>query len=236
MNQENTVIRDGSNIISYIKRPVKHRAELWKTVSFLEEKLPEIVIFGGMIRDFELDNARGFCSDIDLVTLSSRKELYQAIKKYNPIRNKFGGFRFSSGKWMYDVWSLADTWAIKEGLCADDSFDGLLSTTFFNLDSAYLHLSKNKIIVSKAFDFGIKEKVLDINLRYNPAPQKMVKRAISLAYKYNLPLSLNLVKYIVQQKSVMQALSNNRLYERMLFSLEADNKIFYLEEQLELRI
>lgn len=228
------IVRNGNKIISFIKRDAKNRAELYQTINFLRNILPDTVIFGGMIREFELNNARSFCSDVDLVTLASSHEIYQAIKTYKPEKNKFGGFRFSSGKWMYDIWSLTDTWAIKEGLCSDENFNSLLSTTFFNLDSAYLHISKNEIITSDAFKNGIHEKILDYNLLYNPAPKKMVRKAIKFAHKYNLPLSKRLVEYITYQNNIYQGLIDNTLHKRMMISLENEDSLFYLEEQLEL--
>ena len=161
------------SLSAYLSRSTSGRPQLRQIINLVVEALPETVIFGGMIREFALGNARSFRSDIDLVSLSSREDIERAVKKFSPVHNKFGGLRFVINKQRFDVWSLRDTWAIRTGLVTGDDFSCLLGTTFFNIDSAFYYVSKRRLTCLNGYDRCISERILDINLAENPNPASM---------------------------------------------------------------
>lgn len=167
------------------------------TVSHLAENLPGTVVFGGMVRDLGLASARTFNSDIDLVSLANRAEILAAIRHYNPVVNKFGGFRFVAGKQMFDIWSFEDTWAFKQGLVAPKTLQDLCLTTFFNLDGAFHPLKSNEVYGTSDFIASLHGRILDINLQENPSPQNMAARAINLAISRDLAISLRLLNFVL---------------------------------------
>lgn len=187
------------SVRSYINRQNTVRAELKTTLGSIVSALPETVIFGGMIRDFALGDARHFFSDIDLVTLGSKGDIEKAIAKYNPKQNKFGGFRFVANKQVYDLWAFEDTWAFRQGYVEGHKLEDLLKTTFFNVDASAYSLTSDCIYISEECLKAIEDRVLDINLTANPAPQRMVKRAIRYGLEKDFAIGPRLAEYMVKR-------------------------------------
>ncbi len=181
----------------YLNHGSAERVALKSVLDALVSGLPETVIFGGMLREFALGNARDFTSDIDLVTLESRQEIYRVIAPFSPIENKFGGFRFVVAKRRFDIWAFDDTWAFREGIVRGSGFGDLLRTTFFNLDAAALHLGRKELFWTESYKLGIEKRVLEINLVENPFPERMVRRAIRMALEKDLAIGANLAAFIL---------------------------------------
>jgi hypothetical protein len=190
-----------SLVREYIGREAPDRIVLRSTLDTIAGELPNTVIFGGMLREFALGSARTFVSDIDLVTASSTDDIKTALNRFSPTRNRFGGFRFCSGKWRFDLWSLMDTWAIREGFVRGSDLTDLLSTTFFNLDSIVLHITNKRQTFSPEFARGVSDRFLEINLAANPDPERMVQRAIRMAVEHTLAVGPQLCKFIMTHAS-----------------------------------
>ena len=227
---------NGRRIAEYLERPVVDRASLRAAIKHVSDHLPDTVIFGGMIREFALGQARRFVSDIDLVSMARDAEIQTAIQAFNPRRNKFGGFRFIAGKWRFDIWSLPETWALKQGIVAGENFDTLLATTFFNVDAGLFHLGTRTVRLSDKFELGIAHRVLDVNLQQNPSPHSMARRAMSMALEHNFALSNKLVKYIVGQLPCRPSWVSEVLWDRLLAHAVAGDEPFQIDPQRELPI
>lgn len=221
-------------ISGYLERPVKNRVDLRSALDDIREKLPDTVIFGGMIRDLELGEARRFSSDIDMVSLASDAEIFHAIESFKPQRNKFGGFRFCFGKWRFDIWSLKETWAFKKGFVHGNDFNDLLDTTFFNVDSVIFHLGNHTICASGCFNSGIRDRVLDVNLEHNPSPHGMAKRAMRMAIEHNFSMSAKLVSYVIYQLPSRPPWISEMLWDRMFGHVTLKDEPFQICKQLEL--
>lgn len=217
----------------YLNRSTLTRPHLPDTLKEIACLLPETLVFGGMIREFALGNARSFFSDIDLVTLSSRSDLAKAIEKFNPVPNKFDGFRFVANTRRFDIWSLPDTWAFRQGIVSGFSVEDLLKTTFFNLDAATFHLSTKKLDLLERYETSIKERVLDINLLQNPHPENMIRRAMSLVVYRHMGLSSKLADYVVRNSSLVSLnVIEERVLARVRDHVEAGtNNVFRLNPQ-----
>src|SRR5438874_13676845 len=64
----------------------------------------EVILFGGVLRDLALEGGRVYPSDIDVVVRTTDKERLGAlIRPHRARTNKFGGYRFSVGRWNFDV-------------------------------------------------------------------------------------------------------------------------------------
>jgi hypothetical protein len=189
-----------------------------------------------MIRDFALGRARVFSSDIDLVSDADDAQILDAIRVFSPSRNKFGGFRFRSGKWRFDIWPLSQTWAFKEGHVVGKSLDDLLATTFFNVDAAIFHLNSGTAKASIQFAAGIERRTLDVNLEENPSPDSMARRAIRMAMEYDLALSARLVEYIVAKMSSRPPWIGEMLWERLLEHSQVTDEPFHIDAQRKIPI
>lgn len=186
------------SVRSYLTHKSIEGSALKCTFDTLCQKLPDTVIFGGMLREFGLGYEKDFTSDIDLVSAGSRQEIHAAIADFSPTMNNFGGFRFSRSGRSFDIWSLEDTWAFRKHHVIGHNFNDLLNTTFFKIDSVAFHICRNELIYSDNFVDAMDNRVLDTNLEANPNPQKMAHKAIKMAYDKNLTFTLRLGTYVLE--------------------------------------
>jgi hypothetical protein len=218
----------------YITRGGEHRSPLEGILHDIQRELPETVIFGGMIRDFGLSAARHFSSDIDLVTTAPARDIYSLIKEYQPVQNKFGGFRFSVSNRLFDIWSLQDTWAIREGHVEGCSIESLLKTTFFNLDAAFFKISDYRICASESYELNLSKRLLDINLKKNPNPRQMAIRAVRMAIVKDLYVAPNLAEFVLSElfgQGISPAL-DSYVKDLYVHSLKRSDDCFKYEPQL----
>lgn len=233
-------------INKYITRSEQIRPDLYFVLEKIKNKLPESVIFGGAIREFSVKKGyiRKFSSDIDIVSAASKDTIEDAIKRFNPSLNKFGGFRFSYGKFLFDIWSLPDTWAFnhhqnnnfisnKNKLTLND----LLKTTFFNMDAAIFHLSEKKLILSDTYDIWIEKSLIDINFPANPNPQGMINKAIKASILYDAVLSNELLIFILNEaKFVNKNTINSTFLKLAREHIEHGKDNFRFLPQLKLKL
>lgn len=191
-----------AKLTSYLEHESPDRDVLRSTLETLTERLPSTAIFGGMLREFAVGSARNFTSDIDLVSEVNGREIERALREFSPKRNKFGGFRFASGKWRFDIWAFEDTWAFTQGLVKGRDLTDLFKTTFFNLDAALFHLGRRELLFSSQYERGVLEHLLEINLSANPAPTNMAKRAVRLAVERELAIGPCLAEFILLYESI----------------------------------
>lgn len=224
------------SLAEYLARPVARRAQLREVIQLIRSSLPETVVFGGMIRDFAQGRARTFVSDIDLVSLESDDRILEVIGRFSPKRNRFGGFRFHSGKWRFDLWSLSRTWAFREGGLSGNNLSDLLETTFLNVDAAIFHLDSCTLSTSREFDLGIENRVLDLNFERNPAPQRMAEKALRMAIERDFALTARLVRYITHNLTSRPLWIGEAVWHQMLRHTETKDEILEIRIQKDLAI
>jgi len=215
INTNNTARRtSGREINEYFSSACVSSGEFREFIETLKLEIPETVVFGGMLRDFYFDLPSNFQSDIDFVCSDPSAKIERVLHRYNPVKNKFGGFRMVVGKYPVDIWALDQTWAFKQGLVEGNDFEDLCSTTFFNVDAVYFPIKGSRVEQSKSFKAATQTRVLDINLEENPSPDKAAKRAISLSLKLNLMLSVKLQHYVLEH--VDSALTSVPIYSTFI--------------------
>lgn len=205
-----------ASLRDYLNRESPERAHLRSTLESIAACIPETVIFGGMLREFGWGHARTFSSDIDLVSNATRREIYAAIREFSPEENKFGGYRFVAGKRLFDIWALEDTWAFKQRLVVAGGFNALFATTFFGVDAAIFHLKTKQYHFSESHIQGLKERVLELNLKENPAPQRMMQRALRTAINGGVGIGPLLASYIVDNYRRDRALTTQYAFVNAL--------------------
>lgn len=194
----------------------KVKVSVNQTLGEIGIRLPDSVIFGGMLRDLALAGSAGFSSDIDIVTTAPVGELELSISRFSPQKNRFGGYRFVAEGCSFDIWRLEDTWAVRKGMVVTSDFEGLLRTTFFNLDAIAYHLTKKKILVQPEYFTMLESKVLDINLEANPNPAGMAARALRVVQFKDVSLSQRLCEYILQHADISGLGEGSRSALRLL--------------------
>ncbi|WP_133247428.1 hypothetical protein [Pseudomonas sp. NDM] len=182
-----------SKVVSYLGQSmaVSHPLRV------LKDEISDLAIFGGMIRDLTIGKPEDFQSDIDLVSTATSDQIFSIIKAYSPVRNRFGGYRFRHLGRDYDIWSLQDTWAVREGYVAASCIEDLCKTTFFTVDAAIFSFKDKMVYAPEFYSYSIKERVLDINLVHNPCPERMAAKAIYLALEKEFCVSNQLAEFIL---------------------------------------
>jgi hypothetical protein len=192
-------------LVHYLDLQTTERRGLSSVVANISASLPDTVIFGGMLREFALGNARKFTSDIDLVSAASSGAIAAAIADYLPTRNKFGGFRFTVNQRRFDIWALQDTWAFKRGHAGPPSFENLLKTSFFNLDAAFFHLGSRQVTTHEGYEQWIATSLLEISLEPNLQPANMVRRALDLVINNQLTVGHRLAQFLAAHANEQDA-------------------------------
>ncbi|WCL51026.1 hypothetical protein [Leptospira sp. GIMC2001] len=201
-----------------------NRNEIKEFIEFIRKE-SNVVIFGGMLRDLSLSDNKLFRSDIDLVVDSiNQRELYKLIKKYNPIMNKFGGFRILLNKWKLDIWSLSNTWAINEGLVIGDNFTDLLKTSFFTWDAIIYEIPTKKFKYYDNYFKDLNSGFIDINLRSNPNPIGITIRTLRMLFMNKCKISFELLNYIIPYLKKMRPEDivsfENKSFEKKILNKE----------------
>lgn len=205
-----------SSVRKYLDYQNLERATLKDTLDQIVDQLPDTVIFGGMLRDFALGKARKFDSDLDLVAFATQEKIAEVIAGFRPTKNKFGGFRFTKDKRVFDIWAFEDTWAFKAGYVEGRKFPDLLRTTFFDIDSFAYNLTTGKCYYTEDWVKAVELKVININLPHNPSPQNMIRRAVRLCCSQDLGIAKELAQYIVSNMNLQHF---GRLEAKFLLAL-----------------
>lgn len=202
-------------------------------ISMVLEALRDVgpsAIFGGLLRDLCLLGSRNFQSDVDIVVDSqSQDDIERRLFKWNPVRNKFGGYRFSIGAQAFDVWTLDNTWAFQHGLVGEADFSTLPLTTFFNWDAVAYRIDDGSIVCSDNYFADLSEKVIDVNLQENPNPIGAVVRTLRMAAIHQPLFSPRLINHISSMLEVFNPLEivtvEQKSYARPMLSVPYLNEI-----------
>ena len=212
----------------------------------------DVAIFGGILRDFAFRNFSRPTSDIDIVINSSKKEcILNILNNFCYSKNNFDGYRIKNkGIKDFDVWFLEDTWAFKNKIInREPSFDALLDTTFFNVDSILYLTSSNRFLKSEKYFSYLENKRLDICLEENPNPLSSFVRAIYLSNMLDLKvgrklfhflkkeikkIDANLIEKSAQKKYGIYSFFSKNSIENILnkIDMHSENIFFYNENIL----
>lgn len=172
------------------------RGEVLETLARLNQ-FGRIIVFGGAIRDLALHGNREFPSDIDIVVEAADVEsLSDCMAEMCAIRNRFGGYRFSTFKWKFDVWRLEDTWALREGHVLGRTAEALLGTTFFDWDAIAYDYTNRQLLIHEGYFDRLQIGVVDINLEPNPNPTGNARRALDIYRHGSAALAPRLASFV----------------------------------------
>ena len=182
-----TIAKNATDLAKRVGRFLERERALDRLLSSLLEDMSArpAYLFGGIVRDIAFDGIRdadGVASDIDIVCggpsgfvdhLAERCAGCQDVK-----RNKFGGYRISTGRWQVDVWNIRSTWAFRTGQLPYQSPESILGTTITNWESILFRLDHARVICDDGYFRNIADGYLDVVLEANPNPLGMYVRVI----------------------------------------------------------
>lgn len=174
------------------------RADVFETLRGLRSH-GRVLVFGGAIRDLALHGASEFPADIDVVLEGADVESMSAhFDLLGATRNRFGGFRFATKRWKYDVWRLEDTWALREGHVKGVTADALLGTTFFDWDAIAYDFTSKQLLAPADYFEKLDAGLLGINLPANPNPAGNARRALRIYSAGTAGLGSDLVQFVAE--------------------------------------
>lgn len=162
----------------------------------------DAVLFGGTLRDLMLHGASQLPRDVDIVIAGVSKDQIAELFSDCIIRQtRFGGLHLQHKGWLFDVWSLTDTWAFKGSDRGQIDFEDLPKTTFLNVEAVVADLTakpgRARKIRANGFFEAIAEQVLEINKEENPFPMLCVVRTLITAARLQFSISRRLCKYLL---------------------------------------
>lgn len=162
--------------------------------SFLAElrKLGPSALVGGAIRDWALGNPP---RDLDLTVDCKPEDLKNFVEQFDYEENHFGGFKINLAGLKVDLWPLSKTWVFTHEVTWPITFENLLKTTFFNIDSI-IYLIDSGTILEGGFLKAFEKKELDILYEANPMPSLCILKTILHQRKYGFSLSDSLKNFL----------------------------------------
>jgi predicted nucleotidyltransferase len=180
----------------FLHSPAHAKGEILETLARLNQ-FGRVIVFGGAIRDLALHGNREFPSDIDVVVETTDVEaLSSCMCAMSAIRNRFGGYRFSTTKWKFDVWRLEDTWALREGHVSGRTAEALLATTFFDWDAIAYDFTNGQLLIHDGYFDRLQLGIVDINLEPNPNPIGNARRALDIYRHGSAALAPKLAAFV----------------------------------------
>lgn len=191
-------------------------------------EVAEVYVFGGLLRDLALYGGANFSSDVDIVVVPHEGAAIEAIaKKFQFKKNKFGGYRLASSRWLFDVWEFDKTWAFVEDHVQPKSRRSLNETTFFNWDAVFYDLRSNQIVCAEHYFDQLANLSLDINLEHNPNTMGMFMRALRFIEQDHARTEPRLTKFIAD---VFDSEANSSI---LLYHAEHSKAAFLSAERLQ---
>lgn len=172
----------------------------------------DLFLIGGVLREYLDNDAINSLRDIDIVIKINDTNVWNnIIKKYNPSKNIFCGYKFICSEFIFDVWLIEETWAFKNNLVhynnCDEFIENLQHTVFLNMD-ALVYDFKKGIWYKDKYDKAIKENTIDVVLKDNPQIPLNIVRLFVIKNRYNMKISNTLKDIIIETLNQYESLED----------------------------
>jgi hypothetical protein len=178
------------------------RKGLLEVVGRIRKQKWNAVLFGGALRDLMIYGSAYKPRDVDIVVAEITADRIASVFSDCVVkRTRFGGLHLQCNTWSFDIWPLADTWALRNSAKPHAEFEDLPRTTFLNVEAVATDLStkpgRARQVRENGFFESIAEGMLDINNEENPFPTLCVVRTLITAAQLRFSMSRRLCKYLV---------------------------------------
>lgn len=183
------------------------KAPILNVLGELRNVSRQAVFFGGTLRSLLtarlFEGKRGRPRDIDVVVAGAPIDvLEERFKTILSRRTRFGGLQLKQGRWQFDVWPVADTWAFRNDHTTEVSFAELPSTTTFNLEAIAVEVwptrgrSRELFSGDDQFFEGILSRTLELNRNNSPFPELTVVRGLVMASELRFQIGPSFAQYV----------------------------------------
>jgi hypothetical protein len=180
------------------------RRALISMIRRIRDEKWQAVLFGGTLRDLMIYGLSKLPRDVDIVVAGpTTDELADSFRDFTSRRTRFGGLHLEFGGWMFDVWPLSETWALRHSAAGgpQDDFAALPKTTFLNVEAVAVDLAalhgKSRRIFAHGFFEALADRTLEINFEDNPFPALCVVRSLITAARLRFSIGPKLSKYLI---------------------------------------
>ncbi|MET4729604.1 hypothetical protein ABIE09_003418 [Lysobacter enzymogenes] len=157
----------------------------------------EAYLFGGAPRDVAFGLARRI-HDLDIF-VSGPLQTDLLMHHVDAIRRtKFGGYRFSVGRFDVDVWELDKSYAFRFGNSSHISVNRLLESVCFSSDGIAVSLKSGRSLYTKNFVDTLEYRRLDFIVPPESVEPVVGARIARLALKLDLALTPAVASYFVK--------------------------------------
>lgn len=139
--------------------------------------------------------------DVDIVVDGVSVDDLESVFRASVVRRtRFGGLQLRVDSWMFDIWPLAETWALRERLIPQSGASALPRSTFLNVEAVAVEIQvspgRPRALYARGFFEGIASRTLDINLEANPHPTLCIVRSLITAAQLRFEIGPRLAAYI----------------------------------------
>ena len=178
------------------------RTELLERLSGLQEPA---YLFGGTVRDIMLRSPYHAFRDIDVVVHgTTKKRLRAEFADHIARETRFGGLHLNVKGWLFDVWPLEDTWAIRqfpELLSPDPA--SLARTTFMTIEAVVVHLNGERGRPREVYECGFFEalatRTIELNFEHTPYAALNIVRSFLTAHRLQFSIGPRLAEFICRR-------------------------------------
>lgn len=180
------------------------RTELLDRLARLQEPA---YLFGGTVRDIMLRSPYHAFRDIDVVVRGTTTSRLRAeFDDYIARETRFGGLHLNAKGWLFDVWPLEDTWAIRQfpNLLTPDP-QSLPRTTFMTIEAVLVHLNSERGRPREVYECGFFEalatRTIELNFEHTPYPVLNIVRSLLTAWRLQFSIGPRLAEFICRRIS-----------------------------------
>lgn len=172
-----------------------------RVIRVLRERRWHAFLFGGVLRDLMIHGGAARPRDVDIVVDGVSVGDLEAVFRTSVVRRtRFGGLHLRVDGWMFDIWPLAETWALREQAIPFSGASALPCSTFLNVEAiaAEIRVSPGRpgALYARGFFESILSRTLDINLEANPHPTLCIVRSLITAAHLRFAIGPRLAAYI----------------------------------------
>lgn len=156
----------------------------------------DLYVFSGVIRDYIIDN-KAKPKDLDIVVnnLKTRDVPVEFLQRFNYKKNQYGGLKILVDGINIDIWSLPDTWGIREQRL-EPTPESLVRTAFFNFSAVAYDFNKEVFVHTPEFLRFINDGVLDVVYESNPLPSLCIVSSLHYSKTKHLEIADKLSVWI----------------------------------------
>lgn len=153
-------------------------------------------ILGGLVKEVWLEGATATPRDIDIAISARRLDEFVSAGQDRGWqfcgRTSFGGIRARVIGVPVDIWPVRETWAFRNRLAADASFERLPLTTPLNIEAIAFEVGGNETLLDGGFIQAVTTGVLEGNFDLSPRPDTLRLRAARVASRLGFRLGRTL--------------------------------------------